>query len=340
MIEIKPFGELNGKQVDVFTLKNEFLTVKILSLGAIINGIELKDKNGKVKDVVLGFDTIEKYTLCDAYLGAFIGRVCNRTEGAKFLLDGKEYSIGKNEKNNSLHGGFFGFDKKIFDYKIIGENLILSAFSKDGEEGYPGNLDFSVTYYLKDKSLVLEYYAKCDKDTAVNFTNHSYFNLSGGEENNIENTFLKINADYITPVNSELIAHGYKSVDGTPFDFRNTKRIGDDINKQDELLKICGGYDVNFVLKGEGLKLAAEAYDEKSGITLNVFTTEKGMQLYSGNFLNGLKGKNGAVYDKRYGFCLETQGFPNALNNADYPSIILKKGEEYSSKTIFSFGVK
>ncbi len=337
MIQVGVFGEVNGKKINVFTLENKFLTVKILSLGAIINCITLKDKNGKIIDVVLGFDKPEEYLKSDTYFGAFIGRVCNRTEGGKFTLNGEVFNVGKNENNNSLHGGFFGFDKKIFDYKIEADKLKLYSFSPDGEEGYPGDLDFFVEYGLEGSGIVLEYGAKCNKDTAVNFTNHSYFNLDGHDSGNVESTNLFICADKITPVNGELIAHGYKTIEQTPFDFRSFKKIGKNINDKDEILSVCGGYDVNFVLNGSGLKKAAEAYSENSGVKLTVFTTEKGIQFYSGNFLNGIKGKNGAIYKKRGGFCLETQGFPNALNNKDYPSVILNKGEEYSSKTVFNF---
>lgn len=330
----KEFGVHNSKKVYVYTLENEYLTVEILSLGGIIKNIFTLDKFGEKRDVVLGYDNVEDYVRGDCYFGAVIGRVCNRTEDAKFTLNGIEYILSKNDNENSLHGGTFGFNTKVFDGKFEGESLLLTTKSLDGEEGYPGELNFTVKYSLQGKKLRIEYFAKCDKDTPINITNHTYFNLDGS--GSILDTKVLIDADKITPVNKNLIAKGFMGVKDTPFDFNDFTTIGKRIDNDDELLKICGGYDVNYVLNNKG-NAVAKAYSEKSGIKLLVYTTEKGMQFYTGNFLKGQKGKYGKIYNKRFGFCFETQGFPNAINREEYPSIVLKKGDEYYSMTEYEF---
>ncbi len=333
MTKKNEFGLFKGENVYLYTLENEYLSVEILSLGCIIKSIFTRDKFGEKKDVVLGFDCVEDYIKDDCYLGAVIGRVCNRTEDAKFTLNGIEYNLSKNDKENSLHGGINGFNSKIFDGKFEGESLILTTKSYDGEEGYPGELNFTVKYSLVGKKLRIEYFAMCDRDTPINITNHTYFNLDGGS---ILDTKVFIDSDKITPVNENLIAKGFMDVKNTPFDFNDFTAIGKRLNDDNELLRICGGYDVNYVLNNKG-NAVATAYSEKSGVKLSVYTTEKGMQFYTGNFLKGQKGKYGEIYDKRFGFCFETQGFPNAINREEYPPIVLKKGDEYSSVTEYEF---
>lgn len=338
MSAIKEFGYINGEKVYAYILENEHLSVEILSLGGIIKSLITRDKFGEKKDVVLGFENVEDYFKDDCYLGAVIGRVCNRIEDAKFTLNGIQYNLYKNDKENSLHGGKIGFNRKIFDGKFEDDSLVLTTLSLDGEEGYPGNLYFTVKYSLDGKKLKIEYLAKCDKDTPINITNHTYFNLDGSSS--ILNTKVFIDANQITPVNENLIAKGFMDIKETPFDFNEFTAIGKRIDSDDKLLKICGGYDVNFVLNNSGDNVVAMALSEKSGIKLSVYTTEKGMQFYTGNFLKKQKGKYGETYNKRDGFCFETQGFPNAINREEYPSIVLKQGDLYKSTTIYEFGIE
>lgn len=340
IITDEKFGENAGRTVDKYTLKNDNVQAEILTYGAIVRSLKIKDKNGVLTDVVLGFDNLDGYIADDCYMGALIGRVCNRTENAAFTLDGKTYSVGKNEEYNSLHGGFYGFNTKIYDAEIDGEKLILSSYSLDGEEGYPSDLIFAVIYSLAENGLIIEYFAQANGKTPLNLTNHTYFNLNGGKYD-IQDTKVRIFADKITPVNQKNSAHGYMSVDGTPFDFRKEKSIKAGIDdEKNSLIKFCGGYDINYVLKGAGMREAATAYDERSGICFSVKTDREGMQFYTGNFITEKSGKSGRLNKKRMGFCFETQGFPNALNNIDYPSIILEKDKVYHSRTEYLFSVK
>lgn len=335
------FGCVDDKEVKKYTMFNGVVKAEIITYGAAIRSFGIYGKDGEFTDVVLGYDTLEEYVANGGYFGAIIGRVGNRIEKGKFKLNGKEYNVGINDNGNSLHGGVKGFDGKVWEDRVEGETLYLSYFSPDGEEGYPGNLRITVAYSLTDDNgLKIEYDASCDQDTVVNFTNHAYFNLNGQGNGGILGLSLKIDADKITPVDDELICHGeFTEVGNTPFDFRKPKKIGRDIDADNEIIGNCGGFDVNYVLNGEGFREVAASIGSKTGIKLSVFTDQKGIQFYSGNFLSGVRGKNNAVYHKREGFCLETQNFPNAVNCKEYPSPVLKKGEKFSSVTVYKLSM-
>ena len=330
MITEKKLFELNDKSISEFSLSNNNLSVGILNYGGIIHYIRLKTKAGE-KDVVLGYDDPKEYLKDTDYFGATVGRVCNRIENAEFSLGGKKYTLDKNNGESSLHGGFNGFNKKVWDAEISCDKLVLSYLSPNGESGYPANLTVNVEFSLEDKGLSIAYTALADADTPVSLTNHSYFNLGA----DITETSVFIDADKITPPDSGLIPKGFLSVVGTPFDFRKFKKIGRDIDSDDNIIKNCDGYDINFCLNKSGLKKAAVAKTDE--ITMNVYTDCDGLQFYSGNLLNGTIGKGGKKYVKRSAFCMETQAFPNAVNCKEYPSVILKKGEIYKSKTVYEF---
>lgn len=335
----KEFGNANGTPVQMYTLKNGKLEADILTYGGTIRAIRVPDKNGNVTDVVLGYDTIEEYMKNAGYLGAIIGRVGNRIENGSFVLNGKKYNIGKNRGKFTLHGGFHGFNEKVWKANPINDyTLELSCFSPDGEEGFPANLNVAVVYTLTEKGLRLDYAAEADADTVTNLTNHVYFNLSGEGNGTILNTVLTLDADEITPTDENLITHGeFMKIKNTPFDFNEPKEIARDIEADDKILKDCGGYDINYVLNGSGLRKFATAESPLTGIKLNAYTDRPGVQLYVGNFLDGTKGKKGHIYGKREGFCLETQNFPNAVNCKQYPSSVLKKGEIFKSTTVYEF---
>lgn len=341
MITKQPFGNLlNGTPVTKFILDNGVIQAHILNYGGIIQSLFVKDKNGNMRDVVLGYDTPLYYEINDGYLGAFIGRVANRIKDSKFSLNGKSYKLFANDGKNSLHGGEKGFDKKIFQTAIEGEKLILTAISPDGEEGYPGNLSIKITYYLTNSDISMEYECACDKDTPISLTNHSYFNIS--DQDDVLNCELYINSDYITPVNKDLIPTGeLMMVEGTPFDFRKPQRVGKYVDYPHKQIKMGGGYDHNFVLKNYGIyEKVASVYSSDTGINMNVLTNCLGMQFYSGNFLSDNAGKDYRTHCKRAGLCLETQDFPNAVNQPSFPTAILKSGEVYKRKTTYSFSVK
>jgi len=333
--------------VELYTLTNsKGVTAAITNYGGILVSLKVPDRAGQLADVVLGFDTLDGYLKGHPYFGAIIGRYGNRIAKARFTLNGVEYRLAPNEGENSLHGGIKGFDKAVWTAKEIdgGKALELSYLSKDGEEGFPGNLAVKVTYSLNDENeLKIDYTATTDKDTVVNLTNHSYFNLAGQGEGDVLDHVVTINADRFTPVDSKLIPTGeLRSVAGTPFDFRTPHRIGERINDRDEQLILGRGYDHNFVLNrtGEGLALAARVVEPKTGRVMEVLTTEPGMQFYTGNFLDSITGKGGKVYKQRYGFCLETQHFPDSPNKPEFPSVVLKPGQEYRSTTIYRFSVE
>ncbi len=339
---ISDFGfTKNGERVKKYTLCGGKTQVDITDYGGTILSIRTPDKNGNIVDVCLGYDGIEGYQANGGYIGALIGRVGNRIGKGKVTLNGKDYQLALNDGENHLHGGMVGFDKKVWNATVDGERLILDAFSADGEENYPGNLTVKVIYTLADDELTIEYFAQSDKDTLCNLTNHCYFNLEGNGADVYEQE-LFIDADYITPVDGGLIPHGeLMAVKGTPFDFTEFKKIGKDIYADHEQLKFCGGYDHNFCLNTNGqFKTFAKVYSEKTGIEMECKTNLPGVQLYTGNFLDGVKGKNGAIYNKRGALCLETQVYPNAINCPEYPSYVLKKGEKYSTKTSYKFSVR
>jgi aldose 1-epimerase len=346
------FGKTeSGEAVDLYTLANKNgMEVAITNFGGIVVSLKAPDRNGKFDDVVLGYDQLDGYLTNKAFFGALIGRYGNRIAHGQFKLDGTTYNLPKNDGDNTLHGGMRGFNKRLWTAKDVSSNkgaaLELTYLSKDGEEGFPGNLSAKVIYTLTDQNeLHIDYSATTDKDTVVNLTNHSYFNLAGQGKGDILGHQLLIKADRFTPVDQTLIPSGdLKAVKGTPFDFITPTAIGERINQDDQQLKFGKGYDHNWVLNG-GIKatpaLAAEAYEPKSGRVLQVWTTEPGVQFYSGNFLDGtITGKSGKVYNLRYAFCLETQHFPDSPNHANFPSTELKPGEKYHTSTIFKFSAR
>jgi aldose 1-epimerase len=322
--------------------------VAITTYGGRIVSLKAPGRDGKFADVVLGFDNLEGYLGEHPYFGALVGRYGNRIAKGRFKLDGKEYKLATNNGANSLHGGLKGFDKMVWVGREVpggDPSVELTYLSKDGEEGYPGNLTEKVTYTLTAANeLRIDYSATTDKDTVVNVTNHSYFNLAGQGQGNILSHVVQLNAAKFTPVDAGLIPTGQlKSVEGTPFDFRQPTVIGARINDKDEQVTRGGGYDHNFVVDGEPgtLRLAARVTEPTSGRVLEVSTTEPGVQFYTGNFLDGtVKGKGGVAYAKRTGFCLETQHFPDSPNHPDFPTTTLKPGAEYKSTTVFKFSVQ
>ncbi len=350
-IEKSVFGKTaDGTVVYLYTLSNSNdMTVKITNYGGIVNSILVPDKNGKIGDVVLGFDSLSSYETKSPYFGALIGRYGNRIAKGKFTLDGNDYQLPTNDGPNSLHGGTKGFDKRVWEPKeIMGPDSVgleLTYLSKDGEEGYPGNLKVRVEYSLNNNNeLRIDYHAVTDKKTIVNLTHHSYFNLKDDGKSDIYSHLLKINADYYTPIDSTLIPTGeIVPVENTPFDFRNFTPIGKRIHEDNQQLKFAGGYDHNFVLRGKNgeMKMAAEVKEDSTGRTLEVWTDQPGLQFYSGNFLNGtLIGKYGIKYVHRSAFCLESQHFPDSPNEPKFPSTVLNPGDTYHTTTIYKFGVE
>lgn len=318
----------------LYTLKNELgFEVSITNYGGAITSLKTPDRDRRFGDIVLGFEAIDEYVHNPRYFGALIGRHANRLAGGKFSLNGINYQLPQNDGANHLHGGFRGFDKRDWTVREDGNTLHLEYFSKDGEEGYPGNVTAFVDYTLLDNELRIDYRATTDRDTIVNLTNHSYFNLRG--EGTILDHELTLNADHFTPVSEDLIPTGeITAVAGTPMDFFDGKAIGSDLDS------VTGGYDHNFVLNDwDGtLRLAARLYEPVSGRILEILTTEPGMQFYSGNFLDGsFTGKYGFVYEKYTGLCLEPQHFPDAPNHPNFASTVLLSGEEYTQTSIYRF---
>ncbi len=343
------FGTLpDGQTADYYTLRNKNgMEIKITNYGGIITHLMAPDKNGTFEDVVLGYDSLGGYLKASPYFGALVGRYGNRIGKAKFTLEGKTYSLLANNGPNSLHGGKVGFDKVIWKAELIDNDsaLKLSYISKDGEEGFPGTLNTEVVYRLTDNNeLEIEYTATTDKPTIVNLTNHTYFNLTGGKRDILGHQ-VSIYADKFVPVDNTLIPTGsLQDVKGTPFDFLQPTEIGSRIDDpKDEQIKFGGGYDHCWVLNesGDSLRLASTAYEPTSGRYMETFTTEPGVQFYTGNFLNGsITGKNGVVYGKRSGFCFETEHFPDSPNQPSFPSVVLRPGETYKTKTVYKFSTK
>jgi aldose 1-epimerase len=333
-----------GTPVNLYSLKDGKIEVGIMTYGGIVVSLRVPDRNGKLEDVVLGCDSVEKYVTQTAHFGGIIGRYANRIAHGTFQLDGNTYHIPKNDGDNALHGGLIGFDKVVWEAKQIPDGLELTHVSKDGDQGFPGTLTTHVRYTVSGGALRIEYSATADKHTVLNLTNHSYFNLKGQGNGDVLETVLEIDASRMTPVDATLIPTGeLKSVEGTPFDFRKPHVIGERINSEDPQLSLGHGYDHNFVLDHPEDKLseAAEAYEPTSGRTLKVLTTEPGVQLYTGNFLDGsITGKEGRVYKARYAFCLETQHFPDSPNHPKFPSTELKPGQKFHSVTVYEFGVR
>ena len=344
------FGKTtDGQSVELYTLTNaNGVEARIITYGGIVVSLRTPDRKGKLDDIVLGFDTLDEYLKGHPFFGALTGRYANRIAKGRFTLNGVEYKLAVNNGENHLHGGIKGFDKVVWKARQVpakdGVALELTYLSKDGEEGYPGNLSIIVVYSLTDKNeLKIDYSATTDKDTVINLTNHSYFNLAGQGSGDILNHQMMINAKSFTPVDSTLIPTGeLRSVKDTPFDFTQPTAIGARVNQDDEQLKFGQGYDHNFVVNGQTgvLRQAAKVSDPATGRVMEVLTTEPGVQLYIGNFLTELKGKGGKVYNKRYGFCLETQHFPDSPNKPSFPSTVLKKGGRYQTTTVFKFSAQ
>lgn len=347
-IETRSFGKMpDGKEVTVYTLKNKNdMELSVINYGGIIVSLKTPDKQGKVEDVVLGYGELQPYLDNNPYFGALIGRYGNRIANGTFSLDGETYKLPVNNGPNHLHGGPKGFDKVFWEIEPQQNNALkLTYTSKDGEQGYPGNLDVEVIYRLTDDNeLQIEYTAVSDKKTIVNLTQHSYFNLSGGKKDNILDHQLQLDADHFIPVDETLIPTGeLRPVANTPFDFKNPTVIGSRINAEDNQLKHGLGYDHCWALNnydGNSLRKVATLTEPESGRTMEVYTTEPGIQFYSGNFLDGtLTGKNGVTYNKRYGLCLETQHYPDSPNQDNFPSVTLNPGDVYKTSTTYKFSI-
>ena len=346
-----PFGQTpDGEAVESFTLTNAHgIELRAISYGGIIVSLRVPDRDGRRDDVVLGHDDLAGYLAKPSFFGALVGRYGNRIAGGRFTLDGRTYTLATNNGPNHLHGGVRGFDKRVWKAQPFERpgtaGLVLTRTSPDGEEGYPGNLAVRVTYTLTDRDEVgFDYFATTDKPTVVNLTQHSYFNLAGDGKRDVLGHELMIDADRFTPVDKTLIPTGVlAAVAGTPFDFRKPAAIGARIGADDEQIRNGGGYDHNFVLngRGEGRAPVIRVFEPTTGRTMDIATTEPGVQFYSGNFLDGsVTGKAGHVYGKRYGFCLETQHFPDSPNHPGFPSTVLRPGKEYRSKTVLKFGTR
>jgi aldose 1-epimerase len=346
------FGKTEeGQSVELYTLTNgNGIEARITNYGATLVSLRVPDRNAKYADIVLGYDTLDGYIGDKAYFGATVGRYSNRIAHGKFVLDGKTYTLPLNNGPNTLHGGLKGFNKHLWTAEDPGRDaaarLALTYVSRDGEEGFPGSLTVHVVYTLTDdNALKIAYSASTDKDTVLNLTNHSYFNLAGQGNGDILQQQLMLRADRFTPVDATLIPTGeLRKVAGTPFNFAKPTAIGARINQDDEQLKIAKGYDHNWVLnhdKAGSLQSVAQAYDPGSGRVLEVLTTEPGLQFYTGNFLDGtVRGKGGKAYERRSAFCLETQHFPDSPNHPDFPSTVLKPGQKFESTTIYRFSTR
>ena len=348
MIAQQIFGQMpDGRDVELYILTNDRgLEARIMNYGGTLVSLRAPDRNGVQADIVLGFDELSPYLSQHPYFGALIGRYANRIAGARFTIHGKIYRLSANEGRNHLHGGRIGFDKNLWDAKAEqsseGPQLVLSHFSRTGEEGYPGNLSVRVTYTLTAQNeLRLDYSASTDQATVINLTHHSYFNLAGA--GTIDDHLLRLAAERYLPVDRELIPLGeQRSVRGTPFDFTDGRSIGSGITSDEAQLKLAGGYDHCWVLteQSSACALAAKLWDPMSGRALSVFTTQPGIQVYSGNFLDGgIQGKQGERYQRHSGLCLETQHFPDSPNQPSFPTTMLRPGETYREMTVYRFEV-
>jgi aldose 1-epimerase len=353
-VESVPFGTLaSGQTAQLFTLRNAHgIELQFTNYGGIITALKTPDRAGHFSDIVLGYDNLTAYVANSPYFGAIVGRYANRIARGHFTLDGAAYTLAVNNGPNSLHGGLRGFDKVVWNARPFqnqeGQGVTLDYTSPSGEEGYPGTLHAVVTYTLTaDDRLIVDYQATTDKATPINLSQHSYWNLAGNASRDILGHVLTINADATTPVDSTLITTGeIAPVEGTPFDFRTPTAIGARVDeRQDAQIRYGNGYDHNWVLNRGGaasdaLVLAARVVEPASGRTMEISTTEPGLQFYSGNFLDGsITGKGGAVYRFRYGMALETQHYPDSPNHPNFPSTVLRPGQQYRSRTVFRFGV-
>ena len=339
------FGTMpDGTPVEELTLRNGALTCKVITYGGAVRALMVPDRDGRPVDVVLGFDILEDYRKQDKYIGALVGRYANRIGGARFTLNGVEYTLAANDGPNSLHGGNVGFDKQVWTVEELKENAVtLSLVSPDMQEGYPGTLRVRVTYVLIEAGLDIVYQAESNKDTVCNLTNHTYFNLSGHDSGGVEGQCIALNASRYTPAVHGLIPTGeIAPVEGTPMDLRTPQPIGEHINDPFDQLVMAGGYDHNWVIACQDgtLTPAARAWSMKTGVGMTVLTTQPGVQFYAGNYLDGCPaGKGGAVYGNRSGFCLETQFFPDSPNQPEFPSCVLKAGTEYRGVTEYLFDI-
>lgn len=349
MIKQTVFGTTkDGKEVKEYTVENvNGMSFSAIEFGAVIRKVLVKDKNGKLADVVLGFDSVQDYENDDTYLGAVVGRYANRIGNAVFTLNGEEYRLDKNDNGNHLHGGFDGYDKRVWASESFtgerGEGVKFTLVSRDGDQNYPGNLEISVKYTLTDNNeLILEYTGMSDKDTICNLTNHSYFNLAGHDSGDVLKQLIWLNSDFITEADEKSITTGkFIEVKGTPMDFNSETAIGDRIDADYYQIKFGAGYDHNWVIKGyeKGkMNFTATLRDKESGRKMEVYTDLPGVQVYSGNFLKArIPGKNQARYTRRTGVCFETQYYPDSINKPEFPSPVLKAGDEYKATTIYKF---
>lgn len=338
-VQSVPFGRMEGREIPLFTLKNKRLTVELLPFGAAVRSLWVPDKNGTPVDVVLGYESLEEYRELDGCLGGTLGRCANRVGGARFSTGGREYRLTPNEGKNTLHGGAVGFHKRLWDWEAGEDRVTFSLLSPDGEEGFPGNLRAQVTYTLAEDALVMDYRAESDRDTIVNLSGHSYFNLAGQAGGPVEDHLLTLHAESYTPAGPDNIPLGVLApVAGTPLDFRAAAPLGERLG--DSFLARTQGFDHNLVLEGGHTlepKPAAEVRCPRTGIALEVRTTLPGVQLYTAGFLTSRRGKAGAVYAAGHALCLEAQHFPDAVNHPAFPSPVLRAGEEYRERTVYRF---
>lgn len=332
----------DGTQVEELTLRDGGLTCKIITYGGAVRALTVPDRDGNPVDVALGFDTLEAYMAQDKYMGALVGRYANRIGGARFSLNGKEYPLAANDGPNSLHGGTLGFDKRVWTVEGLTDNSVtLSLTSPDMQEGYPGTLEVRAAYALGNGALRIDYWARSDKDTVCNLTNHTYFNLSGHGSGSVEGQYIRLDAARYTPAAPGSIPTGeIAPVEGTPMDLRRLQPIGEHIDDEFDQLKMAGGYDHNWVVDGwdGALRPFGTAWSPDTGIAMTASSTLPGVQFYAGNFLTGCPaGKGGAAYGSRHGFCLETQFFPDSPNKPGFPPCVLRAGEEYRSVTVYGF---
>ena len=347
-LTIANFGTLGGQPVRLFTLTNERgAQVQVIEYGGIVLRIRVPDRKGRIGDVALGFDSLDTYVAGNPFFGTITGRYANRIAGARFELDGVAYGLARNNGAHSLHGGVRGFDKVVWrgEPTDTGDGVAFTYVSPDGEEGYPGTLTTTVTYSWNDANeLRIDYRAETDRATVVNLTNHSYFNLADGGRSSVLDHEVTIHAERYTPADDEAIPTGeIAPVAETPFDFRRPRTLGERIDAEHPQMRASSGYDVNYVLDGEGgaLALAATVFEPRSGRVMDVLTDQPGVQLYTGNHLDGsLVGTGGVAYPKHSGLCLETQHFPNSPNEPSFPSTVLRPGQVYETTTVYRFGTR
>ena len=337
------FGMFKGRQVDCIRLDNGKLSCEILTYGATLRSLKVPDREGKPVDVVLGFDTVEDYVNQDSYIGATVGPNANRIGGSSISLGKQRLSLDRNEGENNLHSGFEGLNRQLWDVMAASEEAVtLLCTHPDGRGGFPGDLNAAVTYWLDRNALLIEYRAVSQKDTICNLTNHSYFNLDGHDSGSVAEHRIQLFAKSFTPIDAHSIPTGaIRAVSGSAMDLTKPVRLGERMDGEEEQLRLAGGYDHNYVIDpGEApFRAAAKLWAAKSGVVMTVYTDRPGIQFYSGNYIPaGLRGKDGAVYQKRQGLCLETQAFPDAPNHSSFPSTVLRAGKEWLSRTMYQFG--